>query len=681
MTWRGAEIGAARRRRSLRVVIVALSGLVLLVAVLGTWQVLAARSSQRTQILDGELTAARLASNTVSSAVTNRLQLLENLAGQPGSSTLLEGNAASELAPILDELLRLYPEFSAMSVVDSTGKVLAQVPATLPTPALSASREQAFRAVSKSGQAYATSAFERSLSGDLALTLTAPVKDSSGIVIGMIEGTVSVSSVTDAVGGTHLNGGGTLLLADQAGHVITGPAASSLVSYARVASIGKALHGSSGTASGSVPGFTGTRLVAFAPVKSLGWAVVVENSQSALGGPVAAMTERLGGIGAAVVVFAVATAMVLWLLLRQLGRQRDEVAAIIASVGEGVATIDASGRVLKINPALELLTGRRAASVQGRPWSEVFVIYDEKGNAVPWPETVVAHAIRAHRVVASRGYTRSIKAVDGRRIPVAVTASPLFIEGLVPSGAVVVIRDVSREQEVDQLKSSLVSTVSHELRTPLTLIQGFSELLLTRSNLDSAQSKSAASQIHASSQRLGRLIDDLLSVSRIESGRLNFEVRPLDLSEVVSEVVESFAVDGDHRFATDIQADLGRVLADRDKTLQILTNLVSNAVKYSPSGSEVRISARRADHHVEVDVTDEGIGMTRDEVTAVFEKFSRSDRAEVRKVGGTGLGLYITKSLVELQGGEVWIHSEPGAGSTFTFTLPLEMVFAGQESR
>ncbi|MGH9029864.1 MAG: sensor histidine kinase, partial [Acidimicrobiales bacterium] len=218
----------------------------------------------------------------------------------------------------------------------------------------------------------------------------------------------------------------------------------------------------------------------------------------------------------------------------------------------------------------------------------------------------------------------------------------------------------------------------HELRTPLTLVQGFSELLLTRSNLEEVQSRAALMQIHASSQRLGRLIDDLLSVSRIESGRLSIDVAPLDLSETVSEVVSTFAVDDTHRFVTDIPADLAPVMADRDKTVQVLTNLLSNSIKYSPPGAEVRVSARSVGNHAEIQVIDQGIGMTPEETAGVFEKFSRSGRPEVRKVGGTGLGLYITKNLVELQGGQVWIQSERGCGSTFTFTLPFERVLVAR---
>jgi signal transduction histidine kinase len=232
---------------------------------------------------------------------------------------------------------------------------------------------------------------------------------------------------------------------------------------------------------------------------------------------------------------------------------------------------------------------------------------------------------------------------------------------------VAVVRDVAYEKELDQMKSSLISTVSHELRTPLTMIQGFSELLLTRS-MGPDREREALSRINASSERLARLIDDLLSVSRIESGRLVVRAAPMDLREVAGEVVAPFA---DEREVTISAAgDLPLVMADRDMVVQILTNLVSNAVKYSPNDAPVRVTLSVAADSVEATVEDRGIGLSREELSRLFQKFARADRKEVREVGGTGLGLYISKSLVEMQGGRIWAESEPGRGSTFCFSLP-----------
>lgn len=222
-----------------------------------------------------------------------------------------------------------------------------------------------------------------------------------------------------------------------------------------------------------------------------------------------------------------------------------------------------------------------------------------------------------------------------------------------------------------------VSTVSHELHTPLTMIQGFSELLLTRA-LTQEKSHEAIWQINSAATRLCRLIDDLLSVSRIESGRLTLRAAPVGLAEVVREVVAGFQTDRD--IEVDIEAGLPPVMADRDMMVQILTNLVSNALKYSPPQTAVSVQARQRDAAVEVAVKDLGIGMTDDDARRIFGKFFRVDRDEVREAGGTGLGLYITKQLVERQGGRITARSEPGRGSTFVFGLPAASEQAARAS-
>ncbi|MFZ0664454.1 MAG: ATP-binding protein, partial [Acidimicrobiales bacterium] len=303
--------------------------------------------------------------------------------------------------------------------------------------------------------------------------------------------------------------------------------------------------------------------------------------------------------------------------------------------------------------------------------TEAFPFVEDRNQPVTWSDSAVGKALTQRRVVASHGFNQSLLATNGTSVPVAVTASPLIGEDGQLSGAVAVIRDVSREREVDELKSSLVSTVSHELRTPLTMIRGFSELLLSRTDLDSKRSREALEHIHDSSRRLGRLIDDLLSVSRIESGSLSSELRHVDIRSVLDDVLVSFASHGRNRIVVDLDPRTPFVIADPDQLFQVLTNLISNALKYSPAASEVRISGRTVNDELHVSVADQGIGMTPKEAALVFGKFARVDRPEVRQVGGTGLGLYITRRLVDLMGGTIWVRSKGGEGSVFTFSLRI----------
>ncbi|HZA61008.1 MAG TPA: ATP-binding protein [Actinomycetota bacterium] len=345
-------------------------------------------------------------------------------------------------------------------------------------------------------------------------------------------------------------------------------------------------------------------------------------------------------------------------------RQRS----ILASLGEAVAITDDRGRIVSINPAFEHLSGWRQDDVRGRPHGEIVMLVHRGGTHLDPEERFLPRAMAQREVVASRGFDLALLRRDGNSVPVSVTAAPIFGEGGSIAGGVDILRDISHEHEVDELKSSLVSTVSHEIRTPLTMIQGFSELLLSRFEGDE-QTRYALEQIHRSSDRLARLIGDLLSVSKIESGGLEVRAGVLEVRDVIDEATETVSRGREVHIAIDPSA--ATVFADRDKLLQVLTNLLSNADKYSEQGEPIAIRARSRNGMAEIAVEDQGVGMTAAEMERLFEKFFRADRPEVRQTIGTGLGLFITKSLIEMQGGTIDATSQAGEGTTFTFTLPL----------
>ena len=355
---------------------------------------------------------------------------------------------------------------------------------------------------------------------------------------------------------------------------------------------------------------------------------------------------------------------------QQAERAAREARAALDTVTEGLVLTDPEGRVTAMNRAAEQLCGWTEAEARGRPHAEVLPLVDEHGRPVPPGERWLGCALRAGEPRCDQGAKLELVARDGRRLPVACSAAPVLSAAGDVIGGVGVARDVSREREVDEMKSSLIATVSHELRTPLTLIRGFAELLALR-ELPAERRRVALEEILEASRRLSRLIDDLLSASRMESGRLVLNPRPLDVAALVERALSPFrAMAGAHVFRAELERDLPMVWGDPDKVEQVLINLVGNAVKYSPRGGEVLVAVRRDGEFVEVRVRDQGIGISPGEMAHLFEKFYRADRDEVRCVGGTGLGLYITRRLVEMHGGSVWAESRPGEGSTFFFTLP-----------
>ena len=666
-----------------RLAIGALSCLVALVAALGVWQVVTARSSQQAELERANANAARLASSALGSALDSRLQLLTNLAHQPGVATIFTKDKPAELSRVAEALHVLYPGFASFDIISGAGRVEARWPAARGAVGKDLSTQQFFVAAKRSGKPYITGAIEQQSSPhELVTLLLAPVRDKGGQLAGFLAASIPGATVGSLIGGDALQGS-SLVVFDGSGHALLGSGANGKDEFASSPSVAAALAGRTGGASGRVPGYSGDRLVGYAPVPSVGWAVLVEQPYSALNAQIAGLTERLAAIALVVVLASVGTGLLVASLLARLGRERQRATALMTSVGEGVATLGYDGTLQDLNPALERLMGRPRDELVGKGWSRALSLYDQRGDPVPWEGSLASQAASEGQVIGTTGYSLHLARADGQRVPVSMTAAPLRV-GDELLGAVVVLRDVSSEREVDQLKSSLVSTVSHELRTPLTMVQGFAELLLSRDDLDAKRSREALEQILGSAQRLGRLIDDLLSVSRIDSGKLQVDLGTVDLATAVAEgvrVAESQPVGGrgavpsaQGRVVVELPPQLLAVMADRDKLVQVFVNLISNALKYSSAHSPVRVVAAQQRDHVEISVVDEGIGMTDEECTQIFDKFMRADRPEVRRVTGTGLGLYITKSLVEVQHGQIWVKSKRGEGTTFSFSLPVAPV-------
>jgi signal transduction histidine kinase len=231
-----------------------------------------------------------------------------------------------------------------------------------------------------------------------------------------------------------------------------------------------------------------------------------------------------------------------------------------------------------------------------------------------------------------------------------------------------------RLEDVNQLKSEFVTVVSHELRTPLTAITGYIELLLEgqMGPLVAAQ-RQCLDMVTHNADRLVELIDDLLDIARIEAGKVELKRTTLDLTRLIQEVATvlhpPIEAKG-QRLTLELAAALPTTSGDAERVRQILTNLLSNAHKYTPPGGCITVAARREAGRVRIDVHDTGIGLSPEDQARLFTKFFRAQQPMTREVGGTGLGLAITRSLVELHGGAITVTSVPGQGSTFSFTLP-----------
>jgi PAS domain S-box-containing protein len=357
-------------------------------------------------------------------------------------------------------------------------------------------------------------------------------------------------------------------------------------------------------------------------------------------------------------------------LFQQVIEERQQLQTLVAHTEEGVAILDPEGTIQLFNRALSSMTGWPSNEAVGRPATEVLQLVDEAGEPVRTPATPLQAQPDNGRPRRVEGW---LLRRDGHRGPyVSVTVSPLYDSSGRLFSVVVNFQDVTRFKEAEDLKSTFISVISHELKTPLALITGYAETL-DRDDVrwDDETVRESLAIIKEESARLNRLIEDLLDAARIEAGALKLKMSYVRVDELARSVVETLRpLERDRLIALDFPTDLPAVFADPERIRQVLRNLVSNAIKYSPPDSLIRVGGRVQNGEVVLFVSDEGEGIPAEEQQRLFQRFTRGSAG--RHTPGAGLGLYLSKAIVEAHGGRIWVESTPGEGSTFYFSLPIE---------
>ncbi|HEY6168111.1 MAG TPA: ATP-binding protein [Verrucomicrobiae bacterium] len=329
------------------------------------------------------------------------------------------------------------------------------------------------------------------------------------------------------------------------------------------------------------------------------------------------------------------------------------------SMAEGVLIVGADGKIQLANQSLVRLFNL-TGDIRGQTITAAFRM----------PElTELAGRVQTERSVSE--VELAPPALEGRCLEVNA-ATVLNQDGL-PQETIFMFHDLTRLKQLENTRKEFVANVSHELRTPLSMIKGFVETLLEGAKDDPEVATRFLRTIEKHTDRLTYLIEDLLTISRLESGQVLMNVQPVELRELIEKVRNDLAARAaEKNVALAMMVDAGlRARADGDRVEQVLFNLVDNAIKYGRAGGRVEIGGRTLpDGKVEVWVRDDGPGIPAEARSRVFERFYRVDRARSRDTGGTGLGLAIVKHIVQAHGGEVWVESEAGQGATFFFTLP-----------
>lgn len=357
---------------------------------------------------------------------------------------------------------------------------------------------------------------------------------------------------------------------------------------------------------------------------------------------------------------------------RRLGaeKQRDE--AIFQSVGEGMVAIDEKGHIVIVNSvALNLMEQTDQSVVVERPIFEFLQLLGQDGKSLPIESNPITVALRSGQAVDD---VFAFKRQDGRQVLFNVDANPIVLEGSV-IGAIIVMRDVTKEKEIDRMKTEFISLASHQLRTPLSAIKWFSEMLLSGDAGElQPEQQDFAKNIADSTERMIQLVNSLLNISRIESGRIMVDPKPTDLSELVSGIINDLKAKTEEKqqsLVISVHSDLPKINLDPRLIGQVYLNLLTNAIKYTPKGGEISVFISKKGDEVISQVTDNGYGIPKDQHDRIFQKFFRAANAVKVETDGTGLGLYLIKSIIESSGGKIWFESEENKGTTFWFSIPL----------
>ncbi|ELK22191.1 redox sensor histidine kinase ResE [Anoxybacillus flavithermus TNO-09.006] len=342
--------------------------------------------------------------------------------------------------------------------------------------------------------------------------------------------------------------------------------------------------------------------------------------------------------------------------INALNQEKEQLASILSSMADGVITLNRNGEVLITNPPADRFL---------QAW---YYEQGQRDDLSPLPPQVNELFTKA---VAEEKEQATEMALQGRNWVIVMT--PLY-NGKVIRGAVAVLRDMTEERRLDKLRKDFIANVSHELRTPIAMLQGYSEAIVDDIAATDEEKKELAKVIYDESLRMGRLVNDLLDLARMEAGHLTLHKERVPLRSYTERIIHKFqalAKEKGVRLLVDINEEFV-VLFDPDRIEQVLTNLIDNALRHTDDGGEVRVIVDGDEEAVRISVRDSGSGIAEEDLPFVFERFYKADKARTRGRSGTGLGLAIAKNIVEAHKGTIAVHSKLGEGTTFTFTLPLK---------
>ncbi len=353
-------------------------------------------------------------------------------------------------------------------------------------------------------------------------------------------------------------------------------------------------------------------------------------------------------------------------------RESVKFQTLLANVGQGLVVVDDDLKIIYINPEAQNLLGLNQKNI-GKPYFEIWDMENEFGDILKIDERPITLAVREKKRIVTSKYSY-VRKTDGQKFPVNVTAAP-FVFGEKLGGAIAIFRDITEEKKIERAKSEFVSLASHQLRTPLTIIKWYAEMASENPAGFSPAQKEYLQEIRSGVERMATLINTIMSVSRIEMGTFASEKIKIDPAETADKAIDAqkLRISAKNLNIKKEYINLHPITVDINILKMTLDNLISNAVEYTPEKGKIEVRLEIKDNNLSVQIADNGYGIPKDEQSKIFTRFYRASNAKMKTAQGTGLGLYLVKSLLEQVRGKIWFESTgENAGATFFVELPIE---------
>lgn len=643
-----------------------------------------------TQLTERTLVERQTLARQMALTVESRLDAIQGvgIASAGDIAPTVEKGEWSKAIKELEHISNEFPYIDRIFLSDTKGRTLAYHPPSPENTGRDLSFRDWYKGVSKNWEPYVSEVFKRAPHPQFnTVGVMTPIKNAKGEPLGAVGFAVNLDTFYKLTNEFKVDRGGFLYIVNQKGQIVAHPKydpQGPIVDFSSVPIVQSLLKGESGIRIAYNPVDDETRLGAYERIDKYDWGVVVADPiETAFIERNKILNERLF-INALFVLLNAILALIVLGFITQLRKsknavriEKEKVDQLLKLLPVGVFLVEApSGKVLMVNDkAREFLGKGIDPSVKKDSYTKVYETVNDDGSPYPNDELPLVQTLTTGQPVLNKTGICA-KRPDGTSIALRVTSVPIKdIKGNMVS-VIVVFEDITKEREVDRMKTEFISLASHQLRTPLSAMKWFLEMLLNGdAGKLSKQQEELVSNVNQSNERMIALVNSLLNVSRLESGRVIVDPELTNLGDLVKDVVKELAVklhEKQQKILVTIDEHLPQISIDPKLLRQVYMNLLTNAIKYSPENKKITITIYKKDSNVISEIIDQGYGIPVKDKHKVFSKFYRGENITKVDTDGNGLGLYLVKEIIEASDGKIWFESKENEGTIFTVSLPIK---------